>query len=79
MKIYDKPRDNFARYLEENSEESQGVEEIARAISRIADPVLREQVYQRINVELGVILLRKAEIQAELRQLFATELAEQKS
>ncbi len=74
MKNYDKSRDNFARFHAENSEESHGVEEIYRAIKNISDPILRNRVYQRMNVELGVILLRKAEIQEELRKIFETEL-----
>jgi hypothetical protein len=52
MKNYDKSRDNFARFLAENSEESHGVEEIYRAIHGIEDSALRERIYQRMNVEL---------------------------
>lgn len=44
--------DNFARFLTENSEESQHIEEIKKAISTISDPVLRTRIYQRMNVEL---------------------------
>lgn len=77
MKKYDPALDNFARFLAENNEESHGVEEIQNAIRRIPDPVLRERVYQRMNVELGVILLRKAEIQEELRKIFNTGFAEE--
>lgn len=73
--------DNFARFLTENTEESQHIEEIKKAIATISDPVLRTRIYGRMNVELGVILLRKAEIQEELCKIFETEfqLGSQKS
>lgn len=69
--------DNFARFLTENHEETHEVQEIINAIHRIPDPVLRERIYYRINVELGVILLRKTEIQQTLRQIFHAELREE--
>ena len=65
--------DNFSRFLMDNTEESQQIEEIKKAISSIPDTDLQTRIYQRINVELGVILLRKAEIQEELSKIFETE------
>ncbi len=65
--------DNFARFLAENTEESRGIEKIMNVIDQIPDPVLRERMYHRMNVELGVILLRKVEIQDELRRVFHAE------
>ena len=65
--------DNFARFLRENSDESNGIEKIMNAIDQIPDPVLRQRIYSRMNVELGVILLRKVEIQEELHRVFHAE------
>jgi hypothetical protein len=78
MKTKKPVSDNFARFLAENTEESHGVEEIYRAIQQIPNPILRERVYQRMNVELGVILLRKAEIQEELQKIFEMEFLDEK-
>jgi len=67
--------DNFTRFLVENSDESNDVAEMRKAIDQIEDPELRDRVYQRLNVELGVILLRKSEIQHMLREVFQTEVS----
>ena len=67
--------DNFARFLAENSDESHDVVEMRKAIEQIEDAELRSRVYQRLNVELGVILLRKSEIQQMLKDVFQTEVS----
>lgn len=67
--------DNFARFIAENSDESHDVIEMRKAIDQIEDADLRARVYQRLNVELGVILLRKSEIQQMLRDVFQTEVS----
>lgn len=67
--------DNFARFIAENSDESHDVIEMRKAIDQIEDAELRGRVYQRLNVELGVILLRKSEIQQMLRDVFQTEVS----
>jgi hypothetical protein len=65
--------DNFARFLAENTDETRSIEKIMHAIDQVPDPVLRERMYHRMNVELGVILLRKVEIQDELRRVYHAE------
>ncbi len=66
--------DNFQRLRTHSPSHSDTVSSIEKAIASIEDSILREKLYQKINVELGVLLLRNKEIESSLQKLMTSEI-----
>ncbi|MFZ4461720.1 MAG: hypothetical protein ACOYN2_04270 [Patescibacteria group bacterium] len=70
---------NFTRFCQIYPQHSLEIREIEKAIDTIEDSELRTKIAAKINVELGVVILKNEEVGDLLMNLFTKELKSEKS
>jgi hypothetical protein len=65
---------NFQRFAERYPEHAREMARLEKLIMEIADAEIRDRVRGRVNVELGIVLLKNQEVGEAIAQLFRTKL-----
>lgn len=65
---------NFQRFATQYPDYVHDLDRIMKLISNIADLELRSQVQSRVNLELGIVLLKNHEVDEALKKILSMEI-----
>lgn len=68
--------DNFQRFIERYPLHASELHRLEKLIRDLRDAELRKRVHARVNVELGIVLLKNQEVGIALEQLFQIKLGD---